>query len=221
MGLFSKKPKVDEAALTLAQTWTTLGPRLGLVVEVHADDAITAEGTVNGRGVKVEIAAGSGNRLGGAIADFAQEFSNQRSRKKTKRRPWRPVLAVACTNPRQLTGTITSAVDVNDPAWNPRNFDPAHCRVVRAEPAALAAAVLTPAVNERLLGVVGDVSLAISPEFVAVAREDDVSVEAGFIAASIIHQLPISLPPWPDKGLIGPPWWIDTLCVVADALDRA
>jgi hypothetical protein len=222
MGLFSKKEKPrDDGALTLAQTWTILGDQLGLSVEVYEADAIRATGTVNGRAIEVEISADGGGAMTGALSDFVEGASGRRRRGGGKRRPWHTSLVVACVNPRGLAGTLVSVVDLDDPSWDPRNFDPAHCRVVRTDPSELAPTLVTPAVQERMMSVAGDVMIAIGGQRVTLAAEADVKLDAGFIAGSIIHQLPRSILTWPERGTAGPPWWIDTLCVVADAVDAA
>jgi hypothetical protein len=221
MGLFSKKAPSDGGALTLAETWTMLGQQLDLAVEVLGEDAIRASGQVGGRAVEVEIAADGGGAVSGAVSDFAVGLTGRRRKGGGKRRPWHTMLAVECANPRGLTGTITSVVDIEDPSWDPRNFDPAHCRVVRADPPDLASTVLTPEVRDRLMSVQGDVSIRVAGNRVNLTADTEVREEAGFIAASVIHQLTTSIPTWPERGLAGPPWWIDALRVVADAVDAA
>lgn len=222
MGLFSKKRSsdADEGALTLVQAWTLLGEQLGLTVESPGEDAVHADGMVHGRSVDVEITADPGSALADGISDFTHHFTGRRRKGGGKRRTWRTVLSVSCTNPRGLAGTITSAVDLNDPDWDPRNFDPAHCRAITVDPPELAA-VLTPAVRDRLMQVMGDVAFTVDGQRVVLAVDNEARVDAGYIAGSIIHQLNRSIPTWPERGTAGPPWWIDTVCALADAIDAA
>lgn len=219
MGLFSKHRETGEVgALTLSQAWTMLGQRLDLTFEVITDDAVRASGVINGRAVEVEIAAGGG-AVKGAISDVVEGFSGRRRKGGGKRRPWSTTLSVACANPRHLQGTLTSMVDIDDPAWDPRNFDPSHCRALRADPPELASELLSPSVRERLMDVPGDISITIAAGQVGLSTVTEVREDAGYIAGSIIHQLARSVPTWPERGITGPPWWIDTLCLVADEVD--
>jgi hypothetical protein len=43
---------------------------------------------------------------------------------------------------------------------------------------------------------------------------------ANYVAGSFIHQYQGPPPPWPDRAIAGPPWWIDLLYDLADTLDR-
>jgi hypothetical protein len=193
-----------------------LGERLGLEVEVVGDRHIRARGAVRGHPTIVEIEGGGGKR-----EFFRFLFGNNTIGSRNRRDHWHTVLAVGCTNPSGSTGTITSAVDVNDPAWTPGAYDPRNGRKVTTDPPSLAELALTPDIRERLMGVVPDLSIEVQPTFVRLDVQDTAMPGgASYVAGSPIHQYQGSPPPWPERALVGPPWWIDLLASIADALDR-
>lgn len=203
-----------EGEPTLAQAWQMLGGELGLAVEERGERSVRAVGTVRGRAVEVDI---EGTTTGGG---FLMQFRPVQRQRKARQR-WHTSLTVGCVNPRGLTGRLRSFVDIQHPDWDPRNFDPTHCRVVDAEPHELAAVVLTDDVRARLASVWGDVEIAVAADHVGVRAEAGTSMEGGFVAGSVIHHPPSGPTlPWPERALAGPRWWVHLLCDVADSLDR-
>lgn len=191
-----------------------LADRIGLdEVRARGDRSIHATGTVHGRRVEVDIEA---DPKGSELLRSERWAGARRPR---PRDLWRTELTVGCANPRGLAGTISSAVDVEDPAWDPRNFEPSHCRVVAAEPDSLAAAVLTESVRKHLSSIHVDVAIGVEPDAVRLRDERSMNSGAGFVAGSVVHHHQGSPPPWPDRAVIGPPWWIGVLCEIADAVD--
>ena len=202
---------------TLGQAWAMLGARLGLTVEELGERSIRAYGYVRGRGVAVTIEGDTG-RTGFARFLFGVNTISSRN----SREQWHTVLSVSCVNPSGATGTIASAVDVHDPAWNPREYNPRNGRWVRIDPPALAGRVLTADTHERLMSITADVHVHVQPAAIFI---DDHSTAlqgpgANYVAGSVIHHYQGEPAPWPERALAGPPWWIDLLCDLADALDR-
>lgn len=202
---------------TLGQAWATLGERLGLAVEERGERSIRAHGSVRGRSVAIEI---EGEAARSQFARFLFGLNTISSRK--RREKWHSTLEVGVVNPRRATGTIESSVDVNSPAWNPREYDPRNGRSVRANPTSLASQVLDADIHERLMSIVDDVRIEVRPT--ALRLEHDNTAVPGhgaqYVAGSVLHHYQGSPPPWPDRALIGPPWWIDLLCDMADRLDH-
>ena len=189
-----------------------LGQRLALDVAVEDDTTVRATGTIRGRQVSVDIA---GRQRG---SELLRSFATT-NRKRVHER-WRSELAVACANPARLTGTVESFVVINDPAWNPRNFDSSHCRVVRGMPAVIGERVLTPSVHERLAGLQDDLRIEVSATSVRLASERKASLEGGWFVGIPFHvNYPNAPQPWPERALAGPPWWIELLVDIAEALD--
>ena len=124
MGLFGDDRDKDQP--TLLEAWQMLSQRMGATVEEINPRSIRAQGTVCGRGFFVAI---EGGKKG---SDFFRSFAyNPRGSRAHVR--WRSELAVGCTNPRQLAGTIESFVDINDPRWSP-GAELNLCRVVTTDP---------------------------------------------------------------------------------------
>jgi hypothetical protein len=200
---------------TLAEAWAMLGQRLGLSIEPTGDDHVRATGTVRGRTVTVEI-GGSASDEG--LRGFLREF-RPAQRQGRARESWDTQVRVSCENPEGLVGWIESVVDVTDPAWNPRDFDPRSGRVVRTEPVDLRERVVTPSVYERLMDIVPDIRFELDTDSLRLDDTSGTSKGGGFVAASPIHLPRGPVVPWPDRALIGPPWWIDLMCDLADAVD--
>lgn len=211
----ARKDYSDEP--TLAQAWTMLNERLGLTVEERKERSIRAHGTYRGRMVTVDIDGDTGST---GFARFLFGLNTISSR--NNREKWHTVLSVGCVNPSGATGTIESAVDVRDPAWNPREYNPRNGRNVRADPPALAERVLTADTHERLMTITDD--LTISVQATAIIIDDHNTAIPGpganYVAGSFIHHYQGDPRPWPARAIDGPPWWIDLICDLADTLDR-
>jgi hypothetical protein len=207
------KSRQDDGEPTLGQAWQTLGQRLGLSVDSSDPRAVHAEGVVCGRRVVVDI---SSKQRG---SEFFAAFKKPGRGGNRAYLNWSSSLSVACTNPRGLTGSVESIVDITDPSWKPGNFDPLHCRVVRASTPELAAVVLTPSVRDRLMQWVTDARFEVQSDRVVLAEDARSRLDSGYVAGSIVHRFVGSPPPWPERALIGPQWWVDLLVDVADALD--
>lgn len=209
--------KDDDGAPTLAQAWAMLGEQHGLAVEETGKRAIRAQGTVRGRAVVVEI---EGDPARSEFARFFFGLNTLGSR--NRREKWHTRLTIGCTNPAGATGTIQSMVDVNDPAWKPGEYDPRNGRHVTADPPSLAERVLTADTQERLMSIMDDVSIEVqSNEIVLDHRNTAIpGSHSSYVAGSVIHHYQGAPPPWPQRAIAGPPWWIDLLCDLADTLDR-
>ena len=209
--------KDDKGEPTLAQAWAMLGDRLGLVIEERGERSIRAEGTVRGRAVTVEI---EGDPARSEFARFLFGLNTISSR--NRREKWHTVLTVGYTKPGGAFGIIESAVDVRDPAWNPREYNPRNGRKVVTDPPSLADRVLTPDNRERLMSIMDD--LRIDVQATAICIDDHSTALPGsganYVAGSFIHHYQGTPPPWPERAVAGPPWWIDLLCSLADALER-
>lgn len=200
---------------TLAEAWGMLGPRLGLNVEPDGDDRVRATGTVRGHTVTVEI---SGSASDEGLRGFLREF-RPAQRQGRARESWHTQVHVSCVNPEGLAGWIESAVDATDPAWDPRNFDPRAGRVVRSDPVELRERVVTPSVHERLMDIVPDVRFELDADSLSLDDTSSTSKGGSFVAASPIHLPRGPVVPWPERALVGPPWWIELMCDLADAVD--
>lgn len=211
MGWFSKDRR-DDGKPTLVEAWQMLGQRLGLDVSVEGDRSVSAAGLVRGRQVTVDI---EGRQRG---TELLRSFATT-NRKRVHER-WRSELSVACANPAGLTGNVESFVDVRDPKWDPRNHDPSQCRVVRGVPEPLGERALTPSVHERLAGLWDDARIEVTSDRVRLVSVKKASLEGGWFVGIPFHvSYPNAPQPWPERALAGPPWWIDLLCDIADALD--
>jgi hypothetical protein len=200
---------------TLAEAWEMLGSRLGLTVEPSGDDRVRATGTVRGRTVTVEI-GGRGSDEG--LRGFLREF-RPAQRQGRARQSWHTQVRVSCVNPEGLAGWIESVVDVTDPAWNPRQYDPRAGRVVRSDPGELRERFATPTVYERLMDIVPDVRFELEADSLRLDDTSSTSRGGSFVAASPIHGPRGPVVPWPERALVGPPWWIELMCDLADAVD--
>lgn len=199
---------------TLGEAWNTLGQRLGLTVEPHADRSISAHGTVRGRRIDIEI-EGDKQRNKVALLMLALNTMGPGSR----REKWRSLVTVEIANPRRITGVIESFVDANDPSWKPGQFHPSNGRQVPADNPALA---LSESVRERLMNIIADVRFEVGPQQITFRHENKARPGPGanFVAGSVLHQFRGTPPPWPEQALIGPPWRIELLCDIADSIDR-
>jgi hypothetical protein len=207
----------DDDEPTLAEAWAMIGEPLGLQVESPSEHAIRAQGTVRGRPVTVTIER-KGARSEGWRFLFGVNTISSRNRRDT----WHTVLEVGCTNPSGVTGTITSAVDVNDPAWNPREYDSRNGRYVRSDPPELAEQVLDADTRERLMSIMDDITVQVGAISIVIDGRSTTKPDSGamYIAGSFLHHYQGSPPPMPERAIIGPPWWIDLVCDIADAVDR-
>ena len=196
---------------TLAEAWHLLAPRYGATVEERDVESVLVRGTVRGRPFVADIAAAK--KWNEALIEM-----NADPRRRRAHRDWHTELVVACANPRGLAGSIKAFKDLNDPAWDPRNFDPTHCRKVVADDPAVAAS-LVPVVAARLLPLWSDVQLVVDANSVRVLDDSSSAKDIGFVGGSLIHQPVGPVVPWPDRALVGPQWWLELLCDLADAVD--
>lgn len=150
-----------------------LGQRLGLTVEELGERSIRAHGTVRGRGVTVEIEGEAARSEFGRFLAGLNTISSRNRREK-----WRTVLTVGVTNPSQVSGTVTSAVDLNDPAWNPREYNPRNGRKVVADPPSLAEQVLTAATHELLMSLMDDVRVQVQPTYIRI-EDNNTAIPGG------------------------------------------
>jgi hypothetical protein len=208
--------KQETGEPTLAEAWAMLGEQFGLHVEVVDDRSIRARGQVRGRAVRVEIERTMARSEGWRFLFGVNTISSRNRREK-----WHTVLAVGCRNPSGITGTIESAVDVDDPAWNPREYDPRNGRFVRTDPPVLAATVLDADTRERLMSIMDDVVIHVDQHELRIDDHSTALPSSGpnFVAGSLIHHYQGSPPPWPQRAVAGPPWWLDLLCDLAEALE--
>jgi hypothetical protein len=203
--------------MSLVEAWQTLGDRLGLDVTSSNPEAIVATGVIRGRPIRVDI-----HRNRKASEPF-QGMAEKRRRMKM-RHHWTTEVTVACTNPRGLQGAVQTFVDIRDPAWKPLDVDRSRCRIVRTDPAWLAPQVLDESIHARLHGMTGDHQILVEPTQIRLAVDDtSQQVENGYFTGSPLH---VEYPgPWPatfrERALVGPPWWFDLLCDIADAVDAA
>ncbi len=209
--------KHDSDEPTLAQAWNMLGQRMGLSVEKRGERSVRAHSTVRGRAVNVEIEGDA------ARSEFARFFFGLNTlSSRNRREKWHTVLSVSCANPGRVTGAIESAVDVRDPAWKPGQYDPRNGRKVRTDPNSLSDRALTADAHERLMSIIDDVRIEVGLTTIRLDHRNTALPGSGanYVAGSVIHHYQGSPPPWPDRALIGPVWWIDLLCDLADTLDR-
>ncbi|MCB0954724.1 MAG: hypothetical protein KDB06_01570 [Ilumatobacter sp.] len=217
MGLFSKQRGAGGSGdeLTLAGAWQLLAPQLGAQLEVRGERSILATGVVRGRGWSLQI---EGRPLGNA---FLRELRSGPNRNKAYDE-WTSELAVACANPRGLMGLLRSSQDPNDPNWRPGEYDPRRGRKVVSNPPELAAAALTPELHQVLLDLWRDVDIAIEPAAVRLGEVSKARASrGGFMGGSVLHHAPNMVRPMPERAIAGPPWWIDLVCRIADAVDGA
>jgi hypothetical protein len=71
------------------------------------------------------------------------------------------------------------------------------------------------------MSIVADIVIQVLPDEIRIDHEDTAipGGAASYVAGSPIHHYQGTAPPWPERALVGPPWWIDLLCDLADALD--
>jgi hypothetical protein len=209
--------KHDVGEPSLGEAWTMLGERLGLAVDERGDRSIRAHGRIRDRNVVVEIDGTGGKK---EFARFLFGLNTISSR--NNREQWHTVLSVACATLSGLTGTIDSAVDVRDPAWNPREYNPRNGRKVVTAPPSLAEQVLTTETHELLMGITDDIQIQVTPTEIRIDHQNTAIPDAGpnYVAGSLLHHFQGPIPPWPERAIVGPPWWIDLLCDLADTLDR-
>jgi hypothetical protein len=216
VGMFTRSGAKDDT-MSLVETWQALGARYGLDVTSSNSQAIVASGMIRGRMIRVDI-----HRNRKASEPF-QGMAEKRRRMKM-RHHWTTELTVACANPHGLQGAVQTFTDIRDPAWKPLDADWTRCRVVRTEPASLARHVLDASIHERLHGMTGDQQILVEPTQIRLTVDDtSEQVENGFFTGSPLH---VEYPgPWPatfrERALVGPPWWFDLLCDIADAVDAS
>lgn len=208
MGWFKKrgddKPALDEV-------WQTLAPQYAATVEVRGPESVRVTGSVRGRGLLVDIE--SRKR---ALEELHRIGTGRRAQQAY--RMWTSDLAVSCANPHGLQGTLTSFQDINDPAWDPRGFDPSQCRKVVTDPPALAAQIVTPSIHDKLLRPWDDFTIHVDATAVRLYTQKQANLDLGYFGGCPFHV-------HPDGGtmehrfLVGPPWWVDLLCEIADAVD--
>lgn len=210
-----RRSAAREPDVSLGDAWRLIAADHGLAVEVRGDTSIHATGVFRGRAIDVDI---DGEMRGSELLRYARRAG---ARKPRPRRRWRSQLVVGCVNPRAPEGTICSAVDVDDPAWQPGRYDPAAGRHVTTDPASLAEVVLTGSVVDRLMSIHGDVVIAVEEDALRLSEDRTASKDAGFIGGCVIHSFVGSPPPMPGRAIIGPIWWMDLLCDIADAVEAA
>ena len=209
MGLFGDDRDKDQP--TLLEAWQMLSQRMGATVEEINPRSIRAQGTVRGRGFFVAI---EGGKKG---SDFFRSFAyNPRGSRAHVR--WRSELAVGCTNPRQLAGTIESFVDINDPRWSP-GAELNLCRVVTTDPPLLGTYVLSPSIHAQLMSLWMDAKIVVEANAVRLIDEGTSDDDDGYMVGSIVHQYVGTPPPWPERALLGPQFWTLLLCEIAEAVD--
>ena len=73
-----------------------------------------------------------------------------------------------------------------------------------------------------LRGITDDVLVHVLPTAICMDHHATALPGSGanYVAGSVIHHYQGAPPPWPERALVGPPWWIDLLCDLADAVDR-
>jgi hypothetical protein len=201
--------------MSLVEAWQALGGRYGLDVTSANSQAIVASGVVRGRSLRVDI-----HRNRKPTEPF-HGLAEKRRRMKM-RHHWSTEVTVSCSNPLGLQGALQSFIDIRDPSWKPLDVDPSRWRIVRTEPVSLAPHVLDASIHARLLGMNGDHQIFIEPTRIRLTVEDtSEQIENGYFTGSPLH---VEYPgPWPatfrERALVGPPWWFDLLCDIADAVD--
>jgi hypothetical protein len=208
----------DDDEPTLGDAWTMLGEQLGLSVEQRGERSIRATGTVRGRAVTVDIEGEgrSGRKEFGRFLAGLNTISSRNQREK-----WHTTLTVGCNNPTGVTGTIESSVDLNDPAWKPGEYDPRRGRSVTTTPPDLADRVLTADTHERLMSITEDLQIEVEPTALVIVDDNTTRPGSGanYVAGSFLHHYQGAPPPWPERAIVGPPWWITLVCDLADTLD--
>jgi hypothetical protein len=207
MGLFGRD---DDGRPPLPELWRTIAPSYAAIVDERGEESVMVTGTARGRTFEVDIESRR-KRL------EALHRIGQGPREKAVYRTWRSSLAVSCANPHRLQGTLKAFVDVRDPSWDPRNFDPANGRRIVVEPPELASRLAPPSVQERLMQVRDDVTIVVDGGLVRIDDEQKAKVEIGYFGGCVFHQRPG--PVGPDRFVSAPPWWIDLLCDIADSVD--
>ncbi len=212
MGWFTRRGRDDVAdELGLDDAWRTLAPELGGAVEVRSARSVHVVGRRRGRTFEADVDA---DGLG--PTDVLRMAFGETKRKRQAYRQWRTSLSVSCAAAAERRGTLRSYVDVRDPAWNPRVYDPNAGRAILTDPPTLAAHVLTPAIRAKLLEIAVDVDITIHPDAVRIEHHTKVPQESGFLAGSVIHAYPGPVQRMPASAVAGPPWWIDLLCDIAE-----
>lgn len=217
MGWFGRRRRSGDE-LSLDEAWVLLAERTGLSLKIAEPDDVEATGTIRGR--RVDASVSTGDRVRDVVAQTLMSAREAGQRKPKGRRRWTSELRVSCSNPRAMTGVLTSAVDVERPDWQPGRYDPAAGRVVTAEPSTLSA-LLTESIRARLMQIMSDVTIEVGTDSIRLAEDRTATPEAGFIGGCVLHQYVGSPPPMPDRAIDGPVWWIDVLCDLADVLDAS
>ena len=72
--------------------------------------------------------------------------------------------------------------------------------------------------HERLMSIMDDITIVIGATSIFIDHHSTSRPDSGarYVAGSFIHHFQGSPPPWPDRAIIGPPWWIDLLCDIVD-----
>lgn len=207
----------DEHEPTLAEAWGMLSAQLGVQVETADDDSVRVSGTVRGRPLLLTIERQAARSEGWRFLFGVNSVSSR-----NRRDQWHTMLAVGCTNPSGLSGSIRSAIDLEDPAWQPGRYDPRAGRHVRSDPPELLQRVLDADTHERLMSISDDLSVHVTPNAVVIDEHSTSLPDKGarYVAGSFVHHFQGSPPPMPQRAIIGPPWWITLLCDIADAVDR-
>jgi hypothetical protein len=208
----------DDDAPPLHEAWQLFDQRIGGGLRITPTDehGVHVDGVVRGRAVAVDVVgARSGNQ---ALRELFHQPGRMRHDARTV---WQSQLVVACHAPASLVGTIDSWVDTNSPSWDPRVYDPRNGRIVRADPPALAATVLSPSIVDRLSGIIEDVRIVVGTESIGLRHEGTSSVDGGYVAGSVLHHPIGPVVPWPDRAIVGPWFWFGVLYDIADLLERA
>jgi hypothetical protein len=210
--MFGKRGANDDK-MSLVEAWQVLGERHRLAVTSSNSEAIVATGVVRGRSLRVDIHRN--RKLSEPFQGMAEKH-----RRRDMRYEWTTELTVACVNPRGLQGALQSFVDIRDPARKPRDGE--RCRIVRTEPASLAQHVLNESIHARLDDLNGDQQILIEPRQIRLTVDStSLQQKDAYFTGSPLH---VEYPgPWPatfrERALVGPPWWFDLLCDIADAVD--
>ena len=209
--LLSSEPKRDPGEPTLVEAWQMLAPELQASVEARGPESVLVRGTTRGRPFVVDIS--SAGKWNEALVEM-----NAAPRRRQPYRDWHAEMVVSCHNPRGLQGTIRAFTVANSPSWRPGAATPENGRAVVSDNPALGE-LLVPLVHDRLMGLWPDVTLVVDAGSVRVLHDDKSRKDLGFLIGSLIHQ-PVGPPvPWPERALVGPRWWLQMLCEMADRLD--
>jgi hypothetical protein len=203
-------PDKDEP--TLADTWAAIGHQLGLAVSAdeHRVDAI---GTVRGRQVAVAIA---GRDRPWRI--FAGDTSPMR---KTIHMYWSSSLRVSCRVPAHLEGYVEFVTPSDFPGWTP-NGPLNQGRTVNASPAHLSD-VLPESARSWLFDRFSDLRIDVQPDAVVFDVADKGATRRGgwFVGVPMHTHYPGTGYEWPQRAIVGPVWWVNMLCDIADSVERA